>query len=209
MSIWILVAAAVANPPVDAEAIGNPARGWVRGTDIPESEWKQRASVRFDLTIDAQGRPMRCEILHSSGSETLDTTVCKLLMKRAHFKPARDASGRALPSVMRNQINWRPNRYGENYQYEAADIVVSTGLPLNKKPVLVEIVQVIEASGKVEMCHATSRPAKIEQNQLACSAANRPEIAIPVKDASGAPVRGIRSYNVGFTAGEEGGVKIR
>lgn len=214
MSIWMLIAAAASNGPIAAEAIGNPARGWVRSTDIPVSEWKQGSTTGFDLTIDQMGRTVRCEITRPSGSAKLDTLICELVMKRARFLPARDASGKTVPSVMRNHIRWRPNRFGKSYIFDEADIVISTQRPLGqksskRKPLLVELVQVQDASGTIEACRDLRKQASPELIQLACETAQRPDIAIPVKDASGAPVRGIRSYLVGFDAREEGAVYIR
>jgi hypothetical protein len=203
------LAAAALNLPVAAEAIGNPARGWILRTDIPRHEWKKRATVGYELTISATGQPFRCEITRSDGSETLNALICSLLMRRAHFQPARDALGKAVPSVMRSRIRWRPDRAGRNYEFDSADIVISTRQPLNpKKPVLIEIVMVQDASGSIETCRAVDEPPNAELVRLACQTAQRSDIAIPVKDSEGNPVRGVRSYMIGFAAGDEGHVVI-
>jgi hypothetical protein len=48
------------------------------------------------LDIPAKGRPARCAILTSTGTDAGDMAVCRHLMT-TEFSPATDAGGRAVP----------------------------------------------------------------------------------------------------------------
>ena len=68
---------------------------------------EQQGTVRFRLSIDAKGGVSDCVIIASSGSETLDTTTCRLMSERARFTPARDARGRPTADVATARIIWK------------------------------------------------------------------------------------------------------
>lgn len=63
--------------------------------------------TEFKLDIDSQGRITECDIAQSSGSPLLDSTTCALLVTNGRFKPARDASGRAVASVWQSAMVWK------------------------------------------------------------------------------------------------------
>ena len=74
-----------------AEAI----RNWERGT------------VAFRLTIGIDGRPTDCAVTSSSGSVSLDATSCRIMIERARFRPATDASGKPVQDSFESRISWR------------------------------------------------------------------------------------------------------
>ena len=47
-----------------------------------------------------------CRVTASSGSAALDEATCHILTARAHFTPARSASGEAVPDEVANRISW-------------------------------------------------------------------------------------------------------
>ena len=109
--------------PVKAEPKGNPAR-WFTSSDIPPSELDRSRTTSYDLTIDENGKPIGCVTTNPSGSEIFDTTICNILMKRAHYKPAKDGSGNAMASIERGHFNWRPEGSGENrYSEDFLDVI--------------------------------------------------------------------------------------
>lgn len=87
---------------VAAQAIN--ARSWITPQDYPTSALRENRSghTGFRLTIAPEGKPMRCEIVYESGWNDIDQATCKLLMKRARFKPALDAQGKPTVAVYRN-----------------------------------------------------------------------------------------------------------
>ena len=60
------------------------------------------------LDIDSKGSVSRCTIIRSSGHDGLDNATCKILKRRAHFTPARDAAGKVITdSVVTPPVVWR------------------------------------------------------------------------------------------------------
>jgi protein TonB len=90
---------------------GAPAR-WVRGSidneDYPERAYQARATgiVFMAFIVEPDGRVGDCRVTRSSGNRQLDDTTCRLIRQRFRYRPARDASGRPIPSVMRGQQEW-------------------------------------------------------------------------------------------------------
>ena len=83
--------------------------GWVTTIDYPPSAVRAgvegRTSFRLDIGID--GKPTACTIISSSGSDELDGTTCRLLMRRARFTPARDEGGNPIASTYANAVTWK------------------------------------------------------------------------------------------------------
>jgi len=99
--------AAPAGPPL-ATPIGSPA-DWFPANAYP-AEAKAKGlegRTEFKLEIDPQGRITECDIAQSSGSPLLDSTTCALLVTNARFKPAHDASGRAVAGEWRSAMVWK------------------------------------------------------------------------------------------------------
>jgi TonB family protein len=76
--------------------------------DYPEAAIRRRAEgvTHFSLEIDPEGRPSRCIVTYTSGDPDLDRVTCEVLMTRARFTPARDASGRAVADRISNRLRW-------------------------------------------------------------------------------------------------------
>ena len=83
--------------------------GWVTTVDYPPSAVRAgvegRTGFRLDIGID--GKATACTIVSSSGSDELDGTACRLLMRRARFTPAKDESGNPIASTYANAITWK------------------------------------------------------------------------------------------------------
>ncbi|UAJ09292.1 energy transducer TonB [Glacieibacterium megasporae] len=84
-------------------------RGDIRDRDYPREA--RDAGIQGDLTtryvISPDGRITDCRIVRSSGSALLDSTTCRLVMKRFRYRPARDASGRKVSEVQFDDHHWR------------------------------------------------------------------------------------------------------
>ena len=65
----------------------------------------------FDITllywITTDGRVQKCRVLKPSGLSNFDKSVCQQLEKKARFKPARDAGGKAVPAPIYEDIRLR------------------------------------------------------------------------------------------------------
>ena len=68
---------------------------WFSYHDYPDAAVKagEQGYVTVSFTIGTDGRMADCTVVRSSGYARLDAIPCKVLTKRARFKPAKDASG--------------------------------------------------------------------------------------------------------------------
>lgn len=109
MFLGLLAQVAVAQNPLAVthpKAIGGPI---FYADDYPmearRSLWSGK--VVADLRISARGTVDDCKIVESSGHKLLDDTTCRILVKRARFKPARDKDGNAVVDTFRTpEIGW-------------------------------------------------------------------------------------------------------
>ena len=97
-------------PPKRANPVpkGNPGR-WVSNDDYPSRAIREEAqgTVRFTLTVGADGRVSNCAITGSSGSSTLDDTACRLLTSRARFDPKLDGNGNPTSGTWSSSFKWQ------------------------------------------------------------------------------------------------------
>lgn len=82
---------------------------WLDSGDYPPAMLVRNESARlhFRLSIDASGAASGCEILQRTDPPGPARTVCDLLMKRARFKPAMDASGKPANDVYVSAVVFR------------------------------------------------------------------------------------------------------
>ncbi|MPT47987.1 MAG: energy transducer TonB [Sphingobium sp.] len=93
---------------VKAQPRGNPA-SWVTSDDYPSRALREERSgtVGFRLDIGADGRVTNCSITSSSGHSDLDSEACRLLQRRARFKPATGTDGNAMTDSYSSRFVWR------------------------------------------------------------------------------------------------------
>ncbi|MFC7499447.1 energy transducer TonB [Enterovirga sp. GCM10030262] len=89
-----------------------PARlteGRISTSDYPATAMTHGDHGRTSVTllVDARGRVTKCKIESSSGSAALDDVTCDLMRARFRYEPARDAGGKAVPSMTTESVNWR------------------------------------------------------------------------------------------------------
>ncbi len=90
---------------------GTPAewrRGEIRDRDYPPAAIAAgiQGSLTTRYTVAIDGRVTACSIVESSGNALLDDTVCRLVVQRFRFYPARDASGRRVPDIVLDHHKW-------------------------------------------------------------------------------------------------------
>lgn len=66
----------------------------------------ESGAVAFTYTVDPDGIVRTCKIASSSGYPELDKVTCELLIARARYTPARDASGKAIVSTFTRRVVW-------------------------------------------------------------------------------------------------------
>ncbi|MGC4250305.1 MAG: energy transducer TonB [Sphingobium sp.] len=98
-------------PPVAAtRATPRSAPGsWLSDADYPSrAQREERAGTAgFRLEIDGDGRVTSCTITSSTGHADLDEATCRLLPRRARFKPAKGSDGQPMADTYNGRITWR------------------------------------------------------------------------------------------------------
>lgn len=90
-----------------ATPVGSPG-AWFGPDDYPPEALRSGAEgrVAFLVDVDVSGAPTGCHIVTSSGSSVLDNGTCAVLMTKGRFKPAHDASGKAVASTWSSATRW-------------------------------------------------------------------------------------------------------
>lgn len=93
--------------PPSAAPIGNPG-DWLNSDDYPALALRLGIGgvTGFKLSVDAAGKPSRCDIIASSGSDLLDAATCERLLTNARFTPSRDRTGKPTTSQYANRVRW-------------------------------------------------------------------------------------------------------
>jgi TonB family protein len=112
---WIVAPPPQILPPAaELERLGTPARAKVALhtliTDL-DYPWaavraEEQGTVAFQILVGTDGRITDCRITASSGSESLDSTTCRILAERAVFEPARDHRGTPVADRVKGRIVW-------------------------------------------------------------------------------------------------------
>lgn len=90
---------------------GTPPRrigGRIRNSDFPRalSDAGIGGTVSVRYRVGTDGRVSDCLVTGSSGNSELDATTCRLIEQRFRFKPARDAEGREIASIIVENHTW-------------------------------------------------------------------------------------------------------
>lgn len=107
------VAAPPPPPPPRQAAKAAVPRGapgnWVTPDDYPSRALREEreGSTGFRLAIGPDGKATDCQITSSSGHGDLDAEACKMLLRRARFKPAEDSSGAPMAGSYASRVVWR------------------------------------------------------------------------------------------------------
>ena len=81
----------------------------VRAQDYPESAAASGLSgtVIVRLSVDRSGKPVKCDFIARSGTESLDQVTCEIFMERARFDPAIDRAGMPTAAPFVAKLSWR------------------------------------------------------------------------------------------------------
>jgi len=90
-----------------AKPLTRPSR-WLASNDYPAAMLNlgKQAQVNFRLAVGAEGAPTACEVQSSYNDKKFDEVTCAILMRRARFSPALDATGVPVPSYYLNTVRW-------------------------------------------------------------------------------------------------------
>ena len=81
---------------------------WFTKLDYPSDALGAGAqgATEFQILIGNDGKPKSCQIIKSAGHPSLDEATCKIVMRRARWKPALDDSGQAVESSFSSRFTW-------------------------------------------------------------------------------------------------------
>ena len=68
---------------------------------------REQGKVGFRLVVEPDGSLGSCDVTQSSGSKSLDSETCELILRHARLTPVRNAEGRAVRAVQNGHINWK------------------------------------------------------------------------------------------------------
>jgi len=93
---------------VQPTPINNPGE-WLTSVDFPMSLRRDKASavVKFSLVIDQNGTPTFCQVRETSRPYLFDEKVCKILIEKARFEPARDQDRNPVAAIWPNAIRFQ------------------------------------------------------------------------------------------------------
>lgn len=67
----------------------------------------EQGRVVVSISLDATGKPVRCENEIESGFTVLDRETCEIVMAKGQFEPARDKRGRGVASRYIMPVRWK------------------------------------------------------------------------------------------------------
>ena len=82
---------------------------WATPDDYPTKAMREdrAGTTRFSVTVDAEGKVTSCQVTGSSGHSDLDDATCKLVTRRARFRPATDGEGNPTTGSYSNAVRWQ------------------------------------------------------------------------------------------------------
>jgi TonB family protein len=155
-------------------ATAKDAGEWLSPTEFPFKAFhgNELSGIRVALTVDAGGRPVRCQVTRSSGFEEMDENTCTAAMRSARFTPARDAQGNPVPALWTTGARWTVDEIGNNNLVEInSDMIVSARAVPAGEARLVTIDRLIGGDARVEGCTVRTSSGAAEIDALACESA--------------------------------------
>ncbi len=154
--------------------MNNPG-GWVTPADYPPEALREKrgGALRFLVRIAADGTPVECNVIESSGVPSLDEKTCSLIIKRAKFYPAQDADGRSVASSYTNAIRW-------SLPSEAANVL---------EPKSETLSFILDEDGSIKDCKFDVRGAGAEAIMKTKNLCNsNPALREPFRGPNGQPI---------------------
>ncbi len=148
------------------------------------------------VSVDTEGKVIRCATTESSGSSSLDAAACRSVLHTFDFKPARNEAGEAIPGVFRTVVTWSVNG---NQVKPDIDVTLSVAKmpPDYVQPARIAIL--FDGSGRIYDCRVTKKSGSAEADAAACAQVSR-QITIPAfRSGSAEAPTAVRSVKVIFT----------
>jgi hypothetical protein len=98
-------------PPLSKPATPlRPLHEYFSSSDYPDQAVQEFAGgvSAVMMMVDETGKLKDCLVEQTSGIASLDAMTCYVLLDRARFNPALDASGKPVRSVLTTRVKWKP-----------------------------------------------------------------------------------------------------
>lgn len=202
VSLGLVIAAGmIAATPID------PVH-WLTWDDYPREAkiLANGGAITASIMVSPQGKPIRCEVKHSTDSTKMGMILCRALMSRATFEPARNMGGEPaymaynMGVTFQRALDYRSKQGPAPLQIVTpVDIALDVAhLPDGMKQKIIRIVAQTDESGNIIDCMpSTPDPASAKFEAVACAQA-KALVADPALDENGKPVTALRSWTVVF-----------
>jgi hypothetical protein len=205
-AVLFMSAAAALALPTKPKPIVAPEQ-WLGAANFSGVE--RTATTTFDIVIDVEGRAFACTTIVRSGVDSIDRRVCEAVIDNAKFRPAKDALGNAVPSVIRERLVWKPTGSGYSEWFEAPDYVIEAPTVSRKSKKFASVAVAYRANGEIEACHIVKSTKDVSLDGKACSFVRLTHASSPVLRIAGERTPVIRFLNVGFIYGTGDAVTTR
>ena len=194
--ILLLLAAQLSAPvAIDSDT-------WFTAGDVPVTDPRREGltQVGYGITVAPDGTAQDCRVEESSGDLKTDRHVCGLLLRRAHFTPAKDAAGNPTFGVYRDSVSWWNGAGDQKASDASADLDLTVAeLPRKmRSPALIRVKFAVDTKGTPSSCGADEDTDE-SLVDAACEQVLRRFAAIPARNGAGAPVPSIQDAVVRFT----------
>ncbi|WP_395623726.1 TonB family protein [Sphingomonas daechungensis] len=175
---------------------------WLSPQDTPTRVMPSNVvqSVGIGVTVTPEGKFQSCTVEKSSGNSLLDQHTCKIVQRRARFRPAVDLAGSAAYGVYRVNISWYvgdglpPPSFG----LPDAEVRLSTAPPKTRLPLALIVKFVVDEQGRMSNCAGAGKKANPELVTVACDQILKSYRATPARTAYGVAVPSVQSGTVLF-----------
>jgi len=175
--------------------------GFITADDYPPAAIRQhhQGLVSAEFVYDRSGRPIRCDIVASSGWPELDEQTCRLILQRARNSPVTDLKGEPIGAVQSLRFNWiLPGSQGSAVPPVPPDEEFTlAALPKEMTKPSAELILVVSSDGKVENCSVKNGTGSVALDEAACLTLAK-EVWPQIRDASKNPMRYLRVVKVAF-----------
>lgn len=196
--------------PSAARALNDP----LTSRDYPKSALRSHASgyTETETLISPDGKALHCRITRPSGVPDLDRATCSLIMRRARFAAARDATGKPSFGTIRKITSWlaadSPQaverlklRYPKPRE-TVLDLKVR-GLPKGiVSPVEVTLTVAVSDRGAITSCTLTSPTTAEALEAAGCQQVLLLQPLVVALSPDGTAVSTIRDLKVAFSTAE-------
>ncbi|WP_156135355.1 hypothetical protein [Novosphingobium malaysiense] len=195
MSVLLIAAAAALSAPSAKTAMPEyPV--WAARKD-------RSAGIIYELVVDPQGKPIRCDTLRFAGDEKLALAICPLLI-RTRYRPATLADGTPATGLIRSFIYLVLDGSAQANAIRALqvdpDVILNVNhLPDGTQSLDADLVLQIDKTGGVVDCAAGAKQAPGPIIDAVC--ANREVLTQPPRqDAQGNPLEYVTNLKVRLVA---------